>query len=549
MERRHRMGTIRKTGVGLCLLGLAFAGATLAGCWNRETAVQRGDREQVLHRGIGVDLAELDPHLVVGTSEYSVLSALLEGLVSEDPADLHPVPGVAESWEVSDDGMVYIFHLRPQARWSDGTPVTAGDFVASFRRLLTPALAGASAEMLYPVLNAEAFHRGQLADFAEVGFAVLDDHTLRIKLGRPTPYFLSSLNHPAWLPVPVRAIAQYGPVDRRGNPWARPGRFVGNGPFTLTSWRANQVIIADKSPSYWNAAQVRLRAIHFHLIDSLDAEERAFRAGQLHLTEALPPARLDSYRQAQPPVLRIDPYLGTYFYRLNVNRPYLNEPRVRQALAHAVDRTAIVERILRGGQRPATALTPPGMGGYTPPEGLATDFAAARRLLDEAGYPGGKGLPPLELLFNSSESHQLIAEAVQEMWRRELGVEVRLVNQELKTTQDARNTGNFQILRSVWIADYADPTSFLEIFRSGSANNFTGWSNAEYDRLLEAAVRTADAGPRNALLQRAEALLLDDAPIIPIYSYTHVFLIQPSVHGWYPTLLDHHPYVAVHLGE
>jgi oligopeptide transport system substrate-binding protein len=459
------------------------------------------------------------------------------------------VPGVAESWEISPDGLVYTFHLRANARWSNGEPVTASDFIASFRRMLTPSFGADYATMLYPVLNAEAFHRGRLANFNDVGFAARDERTLRITLGYPTPYLLSMLSHPAWLPVPVATIARYGPVDQRGTPWARPGRFVGNGPFVLKSWRRNQVIIVEKSPTYWDAAKVRLRAIHFYPIDSLDAEERAFRAGQIHLTDAMPPARIDVYRQTQPQLLRIDPYLGTYFYRLNVNRPSLDEPRVRRALAMAVDRQAIVSHVLRGGQLPAAAFTPPGMNGYVPPPGIPTDFAAARLLLAGAGYPGGHGLPPFELLFNSSEGHQLVAEAVQEMWRRELGVEVRLVNQELKSTQDARRVGNFQILRSVWIGDYSDPTSFLSIWTSDSGNNFTGWSSRDYDSLLAEAARTADSATRNALLQRAETILLDAAPIIPIYYYSHIFLLQPSVRGWQPTLLDHHPYKYVWLEE
>ena len=551
-DSRHPVGNSAIPRFAAKFLSAASAcglAVVLASCGSRETNVQRGDREQVLHRGIGAELPDLDPHLATGTSEYNVLSALLEGLVTEDPVDLHPIPGVAESWETSPDGLVYLFHLRPNARWSDGAPVTAGDFVASFRRVLTPAFGAQYATMLYPVLNAEAFHRGRLADFSAVGFAALDEHTLRVTLRYSTPYFLSLLSHPAWLPVPVTTLARYGPIDRPGNPWARPGRFVGNGPFVLKAWQRNQVIIVEKSGTYWDAAKVRLHAIHFYPIDSLDAEERAFRAGQLHLTEAMPSAKIEAYRQSQSPFLRVDPYLGTYFYRFNLRQPFLNDPRVRRALAMAVDRRAIVEHVLRGGQLPAAAFTPPGMGSYTPPAGIPTDFAAARRLLAEAGYPGGRGLPPFELLFNSSEGHQIIAEAVQEMWRRELGIDVRLVNQELKSTQDARRAGNFQILRSVWIGDYADPMSFLSIWSSDSGNNFTGWSNADYDRLLDAAAHTTDPAARNAILQRAETLLLDAAPIIPVYYYTHIFLLRPSVRGWHPTVLDHHPYKDVWLEE
>jgi oligopeptide transport system substrate-binding protein len=529
------------------LCPLVFFAAIFSGCSKRETAVQRGNREQVLHRGIGEDVSTLDPHLATQANDYTVISALLEGLVSEDPVDLHPVPGVAESWDVSADDLVYTFHLRADARWSDGAPVTARDFIDSFQRILTPSLGADNASLLYVVRGARAFNEGRLTDFTQVGFAAPDPSTLRITLAQPTPQFLSLLNQQAWFPVPRRVIEKSGPFTQRGNPWAQAGRFVGNGPFVLKEWRPGQEIVVVKSPTYWDAARVRLNEIHFHAIDSLDAEERAFRAGQLHVTEALPPARIDAWRRDAPQMLRIDPLLGTYFYRLNTTRPFLNDKKIRRALALAIDRTAIVKKILRGGQVSAGTLTPPGIAGYTPPSGLRTDFAEARQLLATAGHPGGQGLPTFELLFNSSETHQLIAEAVREMWRRELGVNVRLVNEEVKSTLDARRTGDFQILRSVWIADYADPASFLDIFRRDSGNNFTSWLNPGYDRLLDEAARTPDPAARNTLFHNAETLLLDDAPIIPVYFYTHVFLIQPSVKGWYPTLLDHHPYKYVSL--
>jgi oligopeptide transport system substrate-binding protein len=239
--------------------------------------------------------------------------------------------------------------------------------------------------------------------------------------------------------------------------------------------------------------------------------------------------------------------LGTYFFRLNVNRPPLTDPRIRRALSLALDRTAIVEKILRGGQLPATRLVPPALLA-SPLDALpAPAPGAAAALLAEAGYPGGRGLPPLDLLFNTSEIHRTIAEAVQEMWRRELGLEVRLTNQELKSTLSARRAGDFQILRSVWTADYADPTSFLSIFTTTSGNNYTGWADSAYDAALFAAARTSDATARNALFNQAERILLDAAPIIPIFHYTHVFLLQPSVRGWNSTVLDHHPYKHVWL--
>jgi oligopeptide transport system substrate-binding protein len=539
---------LRCFGCGSAALGFLAAILAFSGCTPRETLVQRGNREQVLHRGIVHELAGLDPHLATQASDYSVLSALFEGLVAEDPVDLHPVPGVAASWNISPDGLTYTFHLRANARWSNGDPVTARDFVASYRRVLTPSLAAENAYLLYVVRGAEAFHHGQSADFASVGIAAPDARTLVVTLAHPAPYFLSLLNHPVWFPVPLPTIEQSGPIAQRGNPWAQPGRLVGNGPFTLVEWRAHQRLVVARSPTYWDAATVRLREIDFYPFE-VETEERAFRAGQLHVTDALPPTKIEAYRRTQPNLLRIDPLLGTYFYRLNVARPPFNDVRVRRALALAVDRQAIVEQILRGGQLPAPAFTPPGTAGYTPPAGIPTDFAAARRLLAEAGFPGGQGLPVLEILFNSSETHRVIAEAVQEMWRRELGLDVRLASMENNSALDARRTGNYQILRSVWIGDYDDPQNFLSIWTGDSGNNFTGWTDPAYDALLRQAELATDPTHRFALLQQAETRLLDAAPLIPIYYYTHVFLIQPSVRGWHPTLLDHHPYKHVWLEE
>jgi oligopeptide transport system substrate-binding protein len=529
------------------LCPLIFFAAVFSGCAKRETAVQRGNRDQILHRGLGYEVSDLDPHLVTGVSEYSVVSALFEGLVAEDPVDLHPVPGVAESWDLSPDGIVYVFHLRADAKWSNGEPVTAQDFIASWHRVLTPSLAADYADMLYVIQNAEAFHKGTTKDFAEVGLTASDAHTLSVTLARPTPQFLALLTHQVWFPVYLPCLTANGSPYERGNPWTQPGRLVGNGPFTLKSWQPGQEIVVEKSPTYWDAARVRLNAIHFYPFDSMDAAERAFRTGQLHLTETLPVGKVEAYRHDSPQFLRTDPYLDTYFFRLNVRRPPLGDGRVRRALALAIDRQAIVEKILRGGQQPATAFTPSGLADYTPPAGVTTDFAEARRLLAAAGFPGGKGLPPIELLYNSSENHRLVCEAVQEMWRRELGVNVRLVNEELKVVLTDRRAGEYQILLYDWAGDYLDPSTFLDVWRSGSGNNHTGWSNADYDQLLDQAEHTTDPAARAGLFQKAEALLLTAAPIIPIYYNTHVFLLQPSVKGWHPTLLDHHPYKYVYL--
>jgi oligopeptide transport system substrate-binding protein len=527
------------------LAAMLAAGVALFGC-SRGTNVSTGDRDQVLHRGIGPDLADLDPHLATETKYYTVLSALLEGLVAEDPVDLHPVPGVAERWEVTPDGLTYTFHLRSDARWSNGDPVTAQDFVASWRRILTPSLGAASASQLYLIQGAEAFNRGD-GDFSQVGLRARDALTLAVSLEHPAPWFLSLLSGPAWMPVNIATVAKYGALAERGNPWAAPGRWVGNGPFNLVSWKRGEEIVVAGSPSYWDAARVKLREIHFHAYDSIDAEERAFRSGQLHLTETIPPARIDAYRKDSPELLRSDPLLGTYFLRVNVRRPGLGDARVRLALALAIDRSAVVERILRGGQAPAATFTPPGIGGYRPEPVQGCRTEEARRLLAESGHPAGAGLPVFDLLYNTSETHRTIAEALQEMWRRDIGVQVRLVNQDFKSTEEARSTGAYDLLRSSEIADYVDPSAFLENWRGDSTNNYTGWSSPDFDSLLFAAARDADPAARNALYARAERILLTEAPVIPLFHYSHVFLIRPSVKGWSPTLLDHHPYKWVSL--
>ena len=520
---------------------------SLTACGPRETAVERGNREQVLHRGIGSDVADLDPHLAVNIAEMDVISALFEGLVAEDPVDLHPVPAAAESWDVSPDALNYTFHLRAGARWSDGSPVTAEDFVASWKRMLTPSLAADNASLLYVLQGAEAFHKNAHSDFAQVGVSAPDARTLRVTLERPTPHFLSLLTHTAWLPVKISAIAAHGDAYTRGTPWTRPGRIVCNGPFILDSWQPNQFVAVRKSPTYWDATTVRLQGIRFYPVDSRDSEERMFRSKQLHLTYVLPTSKIDAYRRDQPQFLRADPYLNTYFLRVNLQHPAFGDARIRRALSLAIDRTALAEKVLRGGQLPATTLTPPNIPGYTPPSGIPTDVAEARRLLAEAGYPDGKGFPTIEFLYNTSENHRLLAEALQEMWRRELGIDVRLVNQELKVVQAERRAGRFQLLLSDWVGDYLDPLTFLDIMRSDSGNNYTSWSDKSYDALLFAAARNGDVSTRTQQLREAETLLLNAAPIIPLYYNTHVFLIQPSVKGWHPTLLDHHPYKHVWL--
>ncbi len=525
---------------------LAVLAALLAGCGPRETPVATGDRTQTLHRSLNYEPAELDPHLATGLAEAKILAALYEGLVTVNPDGGEPLPAGATGWDISADRLTWTFHLRPDAHWSNGDLVTASDYIASWRRILTPTLAADNAPWFYVIAGAEAFHKG-VGDFAEVGLAAPDAHTLVVRLEHPVPYFLSLLTHFAWRPVHLVSIAAQGDPTRRGNAWARPEHIVTNGPFTLTTWRPGQQVVVTRNAKYWDAANVHLAAIHFHFFDNRDAEERAFRAGQLHVTDALPFGKVEAYRRDQAALLRQDATLGTYFYRLNTLRAPLSDVRIRRALALAVDRAALVERVLRGGQMIARSFTPPGLAGYTPPTGPGTDFDKARRLLTEAGFPGGAGLPPIELLIDASQNHRAVAEMIQETWRRELGVQLQLVQQDAKSIFAARRTGDFQLVRSDWVGDFADPLTFLGVWTSDSGNNYTGWANPAYDNLLRRAALTAEPAERLSLLREAETLLLAEAPFIALNHTTHLYLAQPSVKGWRPTPLEEVDYRHVRL--
>lgn len=518
----------------------------LAACGQRETTVDHANREHVLHLSIGAEPTDLDPHTVTGTGDAKVIHALFEPLVSYEPVTLAPVPALAERWEISPDGLVYTFHLR-DARWSNGDPITAQDCVDSWRRMLTPSLGAEYAYFLYLLRGGEAFHQGKTRDFSTVGAVARDARTLVVTLAHPAPYFLQVLLNSPWRPVHVRAIAAAGDAYQRGNAWTRPGKLVGSGPFRLKEWTLNQRIVLEKSPTYWDRDHVQLQGMHFYPIENADAEEHAFRAGQLHITWALPLAKIPPLQREHAPTLRIDPLLETHFFRFNVRRAPLDDGRVRRALALAIDRETIAQKILPGGRQPASTFVPPFLTGYTPPARHAYDPAAARQLLVESGHAGGAGLPPLEILYHNFEILRITAEAVQQMWQRELGVTVRLVNQEKKTVAAARRAGDYQIVLGTWTADYLDATTFLDMWRSDSGNNQTGWADPAYDALANRADAIADPVARAAVLAQAEALVLDAAPIAPVYFNTHVYLLHSAVKGWQPTPMEFSDYRYVSI--
>jgi len=527
-------------------LALAL-GLVCSACGRRETPVEAGNRLQVLHLGNSSEPQDLDPHIVTGVTEHNIIAALLEGLVAEDPVSLKPVPGTAGSWDISADARVYTFHLRENAKWSNGDPVTAQDFRFSFQRILSPRLGSPYAYMLFCLESAEAYNKGQIADFNEVGVRAEDDHKLVLTLNEPVPYFLSLLNHYSWFPVHSATILRFGAPDELGSRWTAPGNFVGNGPFTLTEWIPGKKISVVKNDKYWDAGTARLSAIHFYPIGDHKIEERAFRAGQLHVTGTVPIDRVDYYRQNRPDLLRLDPYLGCYYYLFNVRREPLDKLEVRRALAMAINREQIVKYVTKGGEEPAYHFTPPDTAGYTARARLPYDEERARELLAAAGYPGGSGFPRLTLLYNTSDAHARIAQAVQQMWENALGVEIELLNMEWKVYLASCQEGSYDIARAGWIGDYVDPNSFLDMWVTGGGNNRAGWSDAGYDALITEAVAASDPAKRLESFQEAEKILMREAPIVPIYFYRSKSLIQPSVRGWHPTLLDHHPYKHVYL--
>lgn len=530
----------------LPVLAVALLLLPHSACKRGQSIVERARADQILHVGNGQEPQELDPHVITGVSEIKILSALFEGLVGQDPATLDPIPGAAETWDISPDGLSYAFHLRPDLRWSDGQVLKAEDFAFGYQRALTPEVAAPNAYLLFVLKNAGAYYRGEIP-FEDVGVKALDDRTLELQLSHPAPYLLSLLAHPVWFPLKRETIVSEGEALGRSPGWTRPGKLVSNGPFKLTDWKVNGYVQVEKNPYYWDAERTRLNQIFFYPTESREAEERAFRAGQLHLTEAMPVSKVGFYRDRNHPSLQIDPYLGTYYLQLNTRKPALADARVRRALGLAIDRVLIVESITRGGQKPAWHFTPPGTGGYTPAIAGVKNTVMARELLAQAGYPEGEGFPKLSYLYNTSENNKAIAEALQQMWRKNLGINVELINQEWKVYTHTRETGQFDILRSSWIGDYLDATSFLDVWTSESGNNFTGWKSPSYDHLLAQARLSGLSDQRFEMFGEAEELLMREQPIIPLYFYTSVYLKHESVKGFFPTLLNYHPWKFVYL--
>ena len=543
---RHALDKL--SGSPSVILALALVCIPLVGCRQSSTQVERSGRRQVLECGNAAEPSSIDPNLITSTYDETIVYALCEGLLSYDPKDLHPAPGVAKTWESNGDASRWTFHLRKESRWSNGDPVTADDFVYAYRRTLSPKLGSSSVDILFHLKNAEDFYAGKIADFGQVGAHAVDKNTLVLELRAPTPYFPTMVCQASWFPIHRSTIEKFGATDDAGTVWTRPGNYVGNGAFILTEWTPHKVLRVSKSPTYWNRDAVRLEGCNFYPIDDRPAEERSFRSGQLHVTQFVPKDKIPAYRKDPSGVLREFNTSSTFYLRLNVRKPALNDVRVRRALALAIDRNAIAAHVLKGGETAADSLTPPGTGGFTAHISPQFDVAEARRLLAEAGYPDGRGFPKLDYLYAySGGGKSAIGETIQEMWRKNLGIETTLTSQEFGVWADSVQKGSYTVSYNVWIADYLDPSTFMDLMVTNGSNNTTGWSNPEYDRLVGVAAGTADKAKRFECFQACEGLLSSECPIIPLFINTGNRLVRTEVKGWYDNPLDVHPLGAIYL--
>ena len=393
--------------------------------------------------------------------------------------------------------------------------------------------------MLFPVVNAEAYSKGEIKDFSQVGVKALDDTTLEVTLNTPTPYFIQLMDHYSTFAVHPETLLRFGKMTDRFTPWTRVGNIVSNGAFILTDWALNRHIKMAKSDLYWDRDRVSLNGVVFYPTENVVSEERMFRVEQLHYTQVVPLDKIPIYRElADTPYIQA-PYLGTYYYLINTDRPPVDNVKVRQALSMAVDRDKLVRSVLQHTAVPAYSITPPNTLGYYPPQLFSYDPDRARALLAEAGYPNGEGWPGLEIIYNTQEAHRKIAVAIQQMWKSELNIDITIANQEWKVYLNSVSQRDFQVARRGWIGDYVDANNFLDLFITDGGNNNTGYSDPIYDDLiLQRAPRAQTREERYALFEQAETMLMEQMPIIPIYTYTSKHLVHPSVEGIYPNLMD-----------
>ena len=530
---------------------MLIAPLALASCAPHDPAGATGDaqwfgsiappHDDVLRFNNAVEPETIDPGVMSGQADGRIARMLFEGLTVTDAQTLTPEPGQAYCWKCSADGLDYTFHLRPGLTWTDGSPLTARDFVYAWRRALAPASASRAASMLYPIAGAEAYNKGETTDSTTVGVRAPDDSTLAVHLAQPTSYFLFLTTFYTYLPVQQRCL------ERWGNTWTAPGHIVSNGPFRLRSHTQSEKIVADRNPLYWDVKHVPLAGIVAYAVDDLNTSTNMYKSGIIDWNPSgnIPSPFIPYLRHYRD--YMTGEFQATYFYSINVTRKPYDDPRVRRALNLAIDRVAITRDLLKGTRRAWGRITPDGYPGYKPPAQVTFDPERARRELAAAGFPGGKGFPVLHILFNTSEDHRRVAEAIQAMWKRELGIGVELQNMEWASYLQATTSLKYDVARRSWIGDYLDPMTFLGVLRTGDGNNRTGWSDARTDDLLRRADHEIDPAARLALLHDVEERALDQAVFLPIYHYTTHEMVKPYVRGIFHTALDVHSLTHVSI--
>lgn len=489
--------------------------------------------ESVFNWNIGADPKTIDPVLNGANDGGNVINQTFEGLIREKSGTIYP--GIAKDWKVSEDGLTVTFNLR-ESNWSDGSPLTANDFVYSWKRGMDPATASEYSWIWEYTNIVGAFDAVNGASLDEVGVKAVDEYTLEVKLDTPTDYIVSLLSFYHFLPTKQSAVE----AGADGS-WAKDAtKVVSNGPFTLTNYGIGSGLTLVKNPEYWNAAEVKIDRIEGKFIDEQATAYQAYQSGDLDFLPSVPPAEISSLI-AEDPNFYVFPLLGTYYYNINMDLELYKNPLVRRAMNLAIDRELICET-MAAGQVPATGFVPPGFLDHEGKDffevsgmyGLATDASKveeAQKLLAEAGYPNGEGFPEFTIMYNTSAGHQLAAELVQEMLKTNLGLKVKLENQEWAVFQDTRKAGDFQIARGGWLTDFMDPMGLLAIFTSENDYNDPNFSNARYDELLSLAAKTRGEEHFKALYE-AQDILMNELPIITVYHYTEVMLVNPKLQGW-----------------
>jgi len=495
--------------------------------------------DKVFHFSNGSEPEYLDPGLISDAVSSNVVINLFEGLTEYDSQTLAVKPGVATHWKVSADKKTYTFYLRQNAKWSDGSNLTAHDFVYSWQRVLKPETASKYAFIMYFMKNAKAINHGKQADVTKLGAKALDAYTLQVQLEHPAPFFPAVAGWYTYRPVKKDIVEKYK------EKWTLPEHFVGNGFFKLSEWIPQKHIALVRNEHYWDKKNVHLDKVMFYALEDRETALKQFMKGDIHFTYDPPPVKLPTLRTH--PEFMETPCMANYLIILNTEEAPLDNKKFRQALAHAIDRKQFV-KIMNQGVASAN-YTPLGLGSYVPPKGNEFNPEKARALLKDAGFESNDQIPEITMVYNTKAQHKMAMEILQNMWKRHLGIEVTLQNMEFKVLIKRQNSKDYQISRFGWYGDYSDPNTFLEIFLSDSTGNHTNWKNAEYDALIAKAMHVSEIDKRNRLYYQAESILMDESPVIPIFTVSMPALLSKKISGFYGNAMSYYPMKHVKLAD